>query len=63
MKTTIETQYTMSKNYYELTYIINPVLEEDQFGAVIEKINKLITDNGGEIEEVDELWEQGIFSN
>ena len=44
----------MSKNYYELTYIINPVLEEDQFGAVIEKVNKLITDNGGEIEEVDD---------
>ncbi|RNC79429.1 MAG: 30S ribosomal protein S6 [Balneola sp.] len=44
----------MSKNHYELTYILNPVLEEDQFKAAIEKINKLITDNGGEIEEVDE---------
>lgn len=44
----------MSKNYYELTYIINPVLEEDGFKAAVETINKLITDNGGEIEEVDE---------
>tara|TARA_R110000868_G_scaffold411739_1_gene708392 strand:+ start:6607 stop:6990 length:384 start_codon:yes stop_codon:yes gene_type:complete len=44
----------MSKNNYELTYIINPVLEEDNVKAAVEKINKLITDNGGEIEEVEE---------
>lgn len=51
----------MSKNYYELTYILNPVLEEDQFKAAIEKINKLINDNGGEIEEVDE-WGLSKFA-
>lgn len=44
----------MSKNFYELTYIINPVLEEEQFKAAVETINKLITDNGGEIDEVEE---------
>lgn len=54
VKTSTETQKTMIKNYYEFTYIINPVLEEDRFKAIIEKVNKLIEDNGGEIEEVDE---------
>jgi small subunit ribosomal protein S6 len=44
----------MSKNYYEFTYIVNPVLEEDQYKAAVEKVNTLFTDNGGEIEEVDE---------
>ncbi|WP_018126878.1 30S ribosomal protein S6 [Balneola vulgaris] len=44
----------MSKNYYEFTYIINPVLDEDKFAAVVDRVNKLIESNGGEIEEVDE---------
>lgn len=44
----------MSKNYYEFTYIVNPVLEDDQYKAAVEKVTKLFTDNGGEIEEVDE---------
>ena len=44
----------MSKNYYEFTYIINPVLEEEQYKEAVEKVNKLFTDNGSEIEEVDE---------
>ena len=44
----------MSKNYYEFTYIVSPVLEEEQVKAAVEKVNKLITDNGGEIEEIDE---------
>ncbi|WP_020402377.1 30S ribosomal protein S6 [Gracilimonas tropica] len=44
----------MSKNYYEFTYIINPVLEDDQFKEVVDKVSKLIESNGGEIEEVDE---------
>lgn len=44
----------MSRNYYELTYIISPVLEEDQYKEVIEKFTELIRDNGGEIDEVDE---------
>lgn len=44
----------MSKNYYELTYIINPVLEDDQYEAIVEKFTEFIRDNGGEIDEVDE---------
>jgi len=44
----------MSKNYYEFTYIINPVLEEDMFKETVDKVNKLIKDNDGEIDEVDE---------
>lgn len=44
----------MSKNYYEFTYIINPVLEEEQFKATVDKVTKLIEDNGGEIDEVQE---------
>src|SRR5690554_5897333 len=44
----------MSKNFYEFTYIINPVIEEDKFKEVVDKVNKLIEKNGGEVEEVDE---------
>ena len=44
----------MSKNYYEFTYIVNPVLEEEQYKEAVEKVNKLFTDKGSEIEEVDE---------
>ncbi|MEX0843912.1 MAG: 30S ribosomal protein S6 [Balneolaceae bacterium] len=44
----------MSKNYYEFTYIINPVLEEDKFKEITDKVTKLIETNDGEIEEVDE---------
>ncbi len=44
----------MKKYFYEFTYIINPVLEEDKFKETTEKVNKLIEDNGGEIVEVDE---------
>ena len=44
----------MSKNYYEFTYIVNPVLEEEQYKEAVAKVNKLFTDNGSEIEEVDE---------
>lgn len=44
----------MSKSYYELTYIINPVLEDDEYKEIIEKYSDFIRDNGGEIDEVDE---------
>ncbi len=44
----------MSKNYYEFTYVVNPVLEEEQYKEAVEKVNKLFSDNGAEIEEVDE---------
>ncbi|HET6527183.1 MAG TPA: 30S ribosomal protein S6 [Balneolaceae bacterium] len=44
----------MSRNYYELTYIINPVLEDDQTKEVVEKFTQFIRDNDGEIDEIDE---------
>jgi len=44
----------MSRNYYELTYIISPVLEDDEYEEIVEKFTELIRDNGGEIDEVDE---------
>ncbi len=44
----------MSRNYYELTYILNPVLEDDQYEAIVEKFNEIVRDNDGEIDEVDE---------
>jgi len=44
----------MSKSYYEFTYIINPVLDEDKFAAVVDKVTKLIEKHGGEVDEVDE---------
>lgn len=42
------------KNFYELTYIINPVLEDDQFKEIVNKYTDFIKDNGGEVDEVDE---------
>jgi len=44
----------MSNNYYELTYIINPVLDDDQFSEIVNKYTGFIKDNGGEVDEVDE---------
>jgi small subunit ribosomal protein S6 len=41
-------------NFYEMTYILNPVLDEEKFSEIVEYVNKLITDNGGDIAEVDE---------
>lgn len=43
-------------NRYELTYIIDTTLEESARKELIEKISKLIVDNGGEVEKVDETW-------
>jgi small subunit ribosomal protein S6 len=45
---------TMKKDFYEMTYILNPVLEEERFSELVSFVNKLIEDNGGEIIEVDE---------
>ena len=41
-------------SYYELTYIISPVLEDKQYPAVIQRINDLITSSGGAVAEVEE---------
>ena len=44
----------MTKNYYEMTYILNPVMEEENFKAAVDKVTKLVESHGGEIDEVDE---------
>lgn len=44
----------MKKNFYELTYILNPVLEEDDLKAEIEKHTAFIKDNDGDIDTMDE---------
>ena len=51
----------MSKNYYEQTYIINPVLEENQYDEIINKYRSFIEDNGGTIDEVD-VWGNQKFA-
>ncbi len=41
-------------DFYELTYILNPLLSEEQVKEIIERINEFIKANGGEIVEVQE---------
>ena len=43
-------------NRYEMLYIIDTDLEETARKELIEKVSALITNNGGEIEKVDETW-------
>ncbi len=40
---------------YELMYIIRPNIEEEEQKSVIETFNNTLTNNGAEIEKVDEL--------
>lgn len=44
----------MKTNFYEVTFIINPVLEEDQVKKVKEDFESFLTERGAEIDEVDE---------
>ncbi len=44
----------MKKDFYEMTYILNPVLEDEKLSELVGHINKLIEDNNGEIVDVDE---------
>lgn len=39
---------------YEIMYIIRPDIEEEAKTALVERFNKILTDNGAEIEKVDE---------
>lgn len=43
-------------NRYELTYIIDPALEESARKELIERFTQVIVANGGEVEKVDETW-------
>jgi small subunit ribosomal protein S6 len=50
----------MRKNYYELTYIVNAVLDEEQIKATVAKFTSFLTDNGAEIDEVNEWGMQSL---
>jgi len=39
---------------YEIMYIIRPDIEEEAMTALVERFNNILTDNGAEIEKVDE---------
>lgn len=39
---------------YEIMYIIRPDIEEEAMTALVERFNGILTDNGAEIEKVDE---------
>ena len=43
-----------SKNMYEFTYIITPVLSDEQIKDTVKKVNKTVEGGGGTIIEVDE---------
>lgn len=43
-----------TKNLYELTYIVNAALSDDQIKEVIRRIHQYIEEQGGEIVEVNE---------
>jgi len=40
---------------YELIYIINPTLEQDKKDAAIEAVKEIVTNNGGEVSDVN-VW-------
>ncbi|MFW6034811.1 MAG: 30S ribosomal protein S6 [Halothermotrichaceae bacterium] len=41
--------------FYETTFILKPDLDEETREALLDRIKNIITDNGGEIENVD-IW-------
>ena len=41
-------------NKYESLYVISAELSDEEIKSVVEKFAKVITDNGGEIEKIDE---------
>lgn len=43
-----------TKNTYELTYIVNSVISDDQVKDLVTKVTEYISDAGGEILEMDE---------
>lgn len=44
----------MPKHTYELTYIVNAVISDDQIKGLTRRVHKFIEENGGNILEVDE---------
>jgi small subunit ribosomal protein S6 len=44
----------MKSNFYELTYIVNAVLDEEQIKATVQKYTDFMTSGGAEFDEIDE---------
>lgn len=42
------------KNTYELTYIVNSVISDEQVKDMVSRVTTFVTENGGDIIEVDE---------
>ncbi|GGN57662.1 MULTISPECIES: 30S ribosomal protein S6 [Oceanobacillus] len=47
-------------NKYETMYIIRPDIEEEAQTNLIERFNKILTDNGAEITKVDEMGKRRL---
>ena len=45
---------------YELMYIINPVLNEDQTKDIVQRVTAYLSDNGAEVEHVEERGSQRL---
>ena len=45
---------------YELMYIINPVLSDEQTREIVERVARYIADNGGDVAEVVEAGSQRL---
>ena len=45
---------------YELMYIINPVLNEDQTKDIVQRVTAYLSDNGAEVEHVEEKGSQRL---
>lgn len=45
---------------YELMYIINPVLNEDQTKDIVQRVTAYLSDNGAEVETVEERGSQRL---
>ena len=45
---------------YELMYIINPVLNEEQTKEIVQRVTAYLTDNGAQVAQVQELGSQRL---
>lgn len=45
---------------YEIMYIMRPDLDEEQQKSVVEKFDKVLTDNGAEITDVEEMGKRRL---
>ncbi|MFG6113629.1 MULTISPECIES: 30S ribosomal protein S6 [Thalassobacillus] len=45
---------------YEIMYIIRPNIEEEAKSSLVERFNGILTDNGAEVEKVEELGKRRL---